>query len=134
MKTTRRSASGKGSCCFNEAVTTEKIAVLAPIPSVSAATAASVNAGLCRNMRSDCLRSLRKASMTGLDVDHWWIVGVQLLQNRQVGQRQPGVHHKRIAMPALREIGRLYGLYQCPDGAPETGAEAARGESAEFPR
>src|SRR5215204_2334907 len=134
MKTTTRSASGTESGFNSTALTTEKIAVVAPMPSVSAATAASVNAGLCRNMRSECVRSLRKASMTGLDVDHWWIVGDQLLQNRQVGQRQPGVHHKRIAMPALREIGRLYGLYQCPDGAPETGAEAARGESAEFPR
>jgi hypothetical protein len=35
------------------AFTTEKMAVLAPIPSVSAATAASVKAGLFANARSE---------------------------------------------------------------------------------
>ena len=46
MKITRRSASGKGTGRSMTALTTEKIAVLAPIPSVKAAMAASVNAGL----------------------------------------------------------------------------------------
>jgi hypothetical protein len=45
------------------ALTTEKIAVLAAIPSVSAATAARVNAGLCANARRECFRSLKKPSM-----------------------------------------------------------------------
>jgi hypothetical protein len=46
MKTTIRSASGNDSGLSNTALTTEKMAVLTPMPSVSAATAASVNAGL----------------------------------------------------------------------------------------
>jgi hypothetical protein len=44
-------------------LTTEKIAVFAPMPSVSAAIAAAVNAGLCAKVRTECLRSLRNASM-----------------------------------------------------------------------
>ena len=63
MKTTTRSASGMTTGSSRTALTTEKIAVFAPIPSVRAAIAASVNAGLCANIRSDCFRSLMKASM-----------------------------------------------------------------------
>jgi hypothetical protein len=44
-------------------LTTEKIAVLAPMPSVSAAMAASVKTGLFAKARRECLRSFRKASM-----------------------------------------------------------------------
>ena len=64
-KITSRSASGNDTGRSSTALTTEKMAVLAPIPSVSAATAASVNAGLCRTIRSDCLRSLTNASSMG---------------------------------------------------------------------
>ena len=45
------------------ALTTEKIAVFTPMPSVSAAIAASVNAGLCANIRSECFRSLKMVSI-----------------------------------------------------------------------
>ena len=57
MKLTIRSGSGYGSGLSSTVFTTEKIAVLAPIPSMSAATAAIVNPGVCRNMRSECFRS-----------------------------------------------------------------------------
>ena len=49
------------------ALTTVKIAVLVPMPSVSAATAAIVKPGLRRNMRSECCKSFRNASMHALD-------------------------------------------------------------------
>jgi hypothetical protein len=62
MKTTRRSGSGKDTGLNSTALTTENTAVLTPMPSVSAATAARVNAGLCRNIRSECFRSLKNAS------------------------------------------------------------------------
>jgi hypothetical protein len=39
------------------------------IPSVSAAMAATVNAGVCRNMRSECFRSRKKASMDASFLD-----------------------------------------------------------------
>src|SRR4051812_15032016 len=65
-KTTTRSGSATPTGFSSTAFTTEKIAVLAPMPSVSAATAASVNAGLCANMRSDCLRSRMKDSILDL--------------------------------------------------------------------
>jgi len=62
MKTTTRSASGMATGFSSTALTTEKIAVFAPMPSVSAATAATVNAGLCTNIRRECLRSFNSAS------------------------------------------------------------------------
>ena len=61
-KTTSRSASGNGSVFSSTALTTEKIAVLAPIPRASAATAASVNPGLRRNRRSECRVSLARSA------------------------------------------------------------------------
>jgi hypothetical protein len=61
-KSTTRSGSGKATGRNSTAFTTEKIAVFAPIPSVSAASAASENAGFCTNIRSDCLRSLKNDS------------------------------------------------------------------------
>src|SRR5262245_41387588 len=60
---TRRSASGNVIGRSSTALTTEKIAVLAPMPRASADTAAAVKARLCQNIRSDCFRSLMKASM-----------------------------------------------------------------------
>lgn len=42
---------------------TVKIAVLAPMPRASAATAVIVKLGLCRKMRSECMRSFRKDSI-----------------------------------------------------------------------
>src|SRR5512134_4012566 len=67
MKTTRRSGSLKETGFSRTAFTTEKIAVFAPMPSVSAASAARVNAGLCANMRRDLLRSCPNDSMCLLD-------------------------------------------------------------------
>jgi hypothetical protein len=43
--------------------TTKKIAVLAPMPSASVAITTRVKPGVWRNMRRECLRSLRKAAM-----------------------------------------------------------------------
>jgi hypothetical protein len=51
--TTTRSASGSGTGFRRTALMIEKIAVLAPIPSASAATAAMLKPGLCRNMRKE---------------------------------------------------------------------------------
>src|SRR5579872_7598782 len=66
-KTTTRSGSGMPTGLNSTALTTEKIAVLAPMPSVMAATAASVNAGLWRNIRSECFKSLKNDSIRTLD-------------------------------------------------------------------
>src|SRR5688572_5507497 len=62
MKNTMRSGSGNGSGFSRTALTTEKIAVLAPIPRANADTAAAVNTAFWRNIRSACLRSCRKSS------------------------------------------------------------------------
>jgi hypothetical protein len=43
------------------AFTIEKIALFAPMPIASVATAASVKLGFCRNMRKDCFSSPKKA-------------------------------------------------------------------------
>jgi hypothetical protein len=66
MNMTMRSDPGYGAGLSKTVLTTEKIAVFAPIPSASAATAAIVNAGLCRNIRSECLRSLIRSSTAAL--------------------------------------------------------------------
>jgi hypothetical protein len=68
MNSTRRSGSGTETGRSRTALTTEKIAVLTPIPRVSAATAASVNPGLCANIRSECFRSLKNVSIGGMPV------------------------------------------------------------------
>ena len=62
MKITTRSGSGTATGFSSTALTTEKIAVLVPMPSVSAATAASVKAGLCANIRSACFKSCKSVS------------------------------------------------------------------------
>src|SRR4249919_1537033 len=74
MNITTRSGSGTATGLSSTAFTTEKIAVLAPMPSVRAATAARVNAGLCANMRRECLKSLTNASIRGLDAENVRIV------------------------------------------------------------
>ena len=63
MNMTRRSGSGNGTGFNKTAFTTEKIAVFVPIPSANAASAATVKAGFFPNIRSECFRSLKKASM-----------------------------------------------------------------------
>src|SRR5215831_10310997 len=60
---TRRSGSGKGTGLRRTALTTEKMALFVPMPSASAATAASVKVGLFRNICNECFRSLRNVSM-----------------------------------------------------------------------
>ena len=60
---TSRSGSGNGSGLSSTLFTTEKMAVLAPMPSVNAASAAAVKPGVCRNIRSECLRSRKKSGM-----------------------------------------------------------------------
>src|SRR5262245_22335603 len=52
-----RSGSGNGTGFRTTALTTEKIAVVVPMPSAIAATAATANRGLVRNTRNACLRS-----------------------------------------------------------------------------
>ena len=59
---TRVSGSGYDIGFSSTAFTTEKIAVFAPMPSVSAAIAAAVKARLCANIRNECLRSLANVS------------------------------------------------------------------------
>src|SRR6266850_5797556 len=64
IKNTTRSASGAATGRSRTAFTTEKIAVLAPMPSVSAAIAASVNARALISVRSAYFRSFSSPSMT----------------------------------------------------------------------
>jgi hypothetical protein len=61
-KITSRSGSGKGTGFSRTALTTEKTAVFAPIPSVSAAMAVKVKPRFWANIRSECFRSLRNVS------------------------------------------------------------------------
>ena len=51
------------------ALTTEKIAVLTPMPSASAEMAAKVKAGLLANIRSDCLKSWKRVPIGWLRDD-----------------------------------------------------------------
>src|SRR5216684_2304093 len=69
MNITRLSGSGNGTGLSSTAFTTVKIAVFVPIPSVSAARAAKVKAGLRRNIRSEWVKSLKKPSIYARDVD-----------------------------------------------------------------
>ena len=64
--TTRRSESGTRSGFSSTVLTIEKIAVFAPIPSASPATAVMVKPGLLRNMRIECFTSAEKASIREL--------------------------------------------------------------------
>src|SRR5579862_1087882 len=59
-----RSGSGYGSGFKSTVLTTEKMAVLAPMPSASAAIAVIVNPGVRRSIRSVCLRSPTNDSMS----------------------------------------------------------------------
>jgi hypothetical protein len=61
------SGSGKANGFNRTVFTTEKIAVLVPMPKASAAIATMVKAGVWRNMRAECFRSLRKPSIGKLD-------------------------------------------------------------------
>ena len=61
-----RSGSGTAIGLSRTALTTEKIAVLAPMPSVSAATAANVKAGALVRVRIVNRRSVSSSSMTPL--------------------------------------------------------------------
>src|SRR4051812_9769301 len=58
-----RSGSAYGSGFRSTALTTEKTAVFAPMPSASVATAAAANSGRRLNSRHEYLRSLAKDSM-----------------------------------------------------------------------
>ncbi len=57
------SGSGNGMGFNSTALTTEKIAMLTPMPSVSAARAVAVNSLFSRNMRHACLMSLSRVSI-----------------------------------------------------------------------
>src|SRR5438093_5417974 len=68
MNMTSRSGSGNGTGFNNTALTIEKMAVFAPMPSASAAMAVTVNAFACLNIRRECFRSFKKVSM---DLPQW---------------------------------------------------------------
>src|SRR5580658_1598842 len=61
-----RSVSGKVSGLSRTVLTTEKIAVVAPMPSASAATAAIVNPGLRTRARNACFSSFKICCMCSL--------------------------------------------------------------------
>ena len=61
---------GNGTGFSNTALTTVKIAVFVPMPSVSAATAAIVKPGLRLNNRSECATSLKKVSILCEEFSH----------------------------------------------------------------
>ena len=63
INATMRSGSGAAIGLSRTALTTEKIAVFAPMPSVSAATAASVNAGALIRIRIVKRRWVSSSSM-----------------------------------------------------------------------
>src|SRR5579864_4693802 len=63
MSCTMRSGWGYGSGFNSTVLTTEKMAVLAPMPRASAEIAVMVKPGLCRSMRSACFRSLSIVSI-----------------------------------------------------------------------
>ena len=62
MKRTTRSGSRTATGSSSTAFTTEKTAVVVPMPRVSAARAATVNEGLFANPRRECLRSFSQTS------------------------------------------------------------------------
>src|SRR5580765_8978497 len=62
MKNTRRSGSGNGTGLSSTASTTEKIAMLTPMPSANADTAASEKLGLRHSVRSASLISAIRVS------------------------------------------------------------------------
>src|SRR5262249_43788749 len=126
MNTTTRSGSGRATGFSSTALTTEKIAVLAPIPSVSAATAARVKAGLCANMRSDCLRSRTNESMRVRREDALFCC--------EVGEGRARTHRERVASPLLEEALGLSRLAERPRRAADPRAEAARRERARLAR
>jgi hypothetical protein len=61
---TKRSGSGTGIGFNNTVFTIEKIDVVAPIPRASAATTVMVKPGLLKNIRIECLTSLKNAFIT----------------------------------------------------------------------
>ena len=61
-KMTIRSGSGYATGLSSTALTMEKMAVLAPMPSASAPTAARVKPGLLRNARMACLASVSRSA------------------------------------------------------------------------
>src|SRR5262245_42089141 len=63
MKNTMRSGSGYGNGFRSTVLTTENTAVVAPMPSANAASAAKLNARCCPSIRSEYLRSWTKRSM-----------------------------------------------------------------------
>src|SRR4029079_7439325 len=63
MKNTIRSGSGYGNGLRSTVLTTENTAVVAPMPSASAASAAKLNARCWPSMRSEYLRSCTKRSI-----------------------------------------------------------------------
>src|SRR5437667_7301621 len=102
MKKTTRSGSGAFTGLRSTALTTEKMAVLAPIPSVSAATAASVNAGALMSVRSvyqiadQCIHRLVLLSKVHARVERRDLFGVSVERKR--------LAHRELAETAL---GRL---------------------------
>src|SRR5580693_2196558 len=64
MRTTMRPGSGNASGLSSTVLITEKIAVLAPIPSANAITAVAVKPGLFRSIRKACLRSAASVSIS----------------------------------------------------------------------
>src|SRR3954469_4094997 len=123
--TISRSASGNGSVFSSTALTTEKIAVLAPIPRASAATAASVNPGLRRNRRSECRVSLARAANENTGV------------LRQQGGRwdRPGMNQRTRAYPGQQTttVGGSFTPTSGPRTRPDLGRlDAEDDEAAAF--
>src|SRR5258706_3871289 len=92
------------------ALTTEKIAMLTPMPSVSARTAVAVNTGFSRNDRQACLMSLPRVFMAGR--------GPSCFSAGHTGRppRRPPVDH---GPGALRVLGRP----ASPDAPPQSSGQ-----------
>src|SRR6202041_2765976 len=133
MSITRRSGSGNGTGFSSTVLTIEKIAVLAPIPSVSAAIAVRVKLGFFTNIRIECFTSLRKASME----DSLWSAVLELYDedNRR---KVPVKIKSRPDQPAyFPSLGNLFislgGRRPAPQRPIPDGRGSVANDGADFP-
>src|SRR5688572_27100091 len=92
------SGSGNGTGFSSTALTTEKIAMLTPMPSVSAAIAVAANSLFSRNMRQACLMSLVSVSIRCYSSRKPWLFVAQRLERMNAARaprRDPDGRERR---------------------------------------
>src|SRR5262245_9769638 len=127
---TMRSGSGNGTGFRTTALTTEKIAVVVPMPSAIAATAVTANTGLVRNTRNACLRSSRNLVTTFSWAAHSFVA--QRLERMDAARaprrdphgcetrcrepdRHPDEHHDIARLDAVQHVREERGQEERPD-------------------